>query len=217
MQILKAIQQKMFVPGDKLPGEMELVENFGVSRTAIREALNRLIGRGVVEYRKGSGVYVAAVEYSTVVDPFYHLLEMKCGDSSLQQIANVRLMIEPQIAKTAAVSRSQGDIDYWEECYFNMEKNIHDHRKMVGHDIQFHRRIGTSTGNHLIPVIMEPVYLLMNKFVSDTYTRPHSPELALKSHRDLLDCFKRKDANGAYGAMQQHMLEALEHAKNLLE
>jgi len=51
-QILEAIRQKIFLPGDKLLGEMELAHNFGVSRTVVREALHRLAGRGAVEIRK---------------------------------------------------------------------------------------------------------------------------------------------------------------------
>lgn len=216
-QILKAIRQKLFVPGDKLPGEMELAETFGVSRTAVREALNRLIGRGVAESKKGSGVYVAVAKYSTVTDSFYHLLEMKCGNSSLMHIAEVRLIMEPEIAKIAAASRKEDDIVILEDCYASMKDNFDVPDQMIEYDIRFHRQIGLATQNQLVPVIMEPIYQLLNKFISNNYAHPSSLPLALERHGSLLDCIRKKDGDRAYQTMRQHMLEAYAHAKSLLE
>ena len=54
-QIIEAIQQKIYLPKEKLPGEIELAKSFGVSRTAVREALHILAGKGYVETRKGPG------------------------------------------------------------------------------------------------------------------------------------------------------------------
>jgi GntR family transcriptional regulator, transcriptional repressor for pyruvate dehydrogenase complex len=214
-QIMEAIRQKIFVPGDKLLGEMELAQNFGVSRTAVREALHRLAGRGIVEIRKNSGVFVSPDQYSSVTDSFYHLLEMKCGKSSLLNIANVRLIIEPEIARLAAANCSEADMDLIEDAYANMEKNFNDQRQMIKHDIDFHRAIATAAKNPILPVIMEPLFQLMNKFITDTYSYPHSPTLALKSHHTILKCIKNQDKEGAFEAMQNHLLEAKEHAKSV--
>ena len=63
-QLREAILQKVFVPGERLPSETELVDIFGVSRTAIREALRILAGKGLVEIKGRGGVFVSKAELS---------------------------------------------------------------------------------------------------------------------------------------------------------
>ncbi len=214
-QIFEAIKQKIFQPGDKLLGELDLAKNFGVSRTVVREALHRLAGRGVLEAKKGSGFYVASDQYSYVTNSMCQLLEMKCGNSSLINVANIRLMIEPDIAKLAAINRTEQDLKDLRRIYSDMEANINNPEKMSGHDIEFHRLIINSAKNPILPVILEPLLQLMVRFISDTYEYPHSPVLALASHKKILTAIEKKDKAGAFKAMSSHMLEAQKHASNV--
>lgn len=211
-QILDAIRQKIFIPGDKLVGEMELAESFGVSRTVVREALHRLAGRGVVEIRKNSGVFVSPARFSSVTDSLFHLLEIKCGESSLLNIADVRLIIEPEMARIAAENSTPEDIEKMKESYSNMENNLDDPVNMIAFDIDFHRSIAYATKNPILPVIMEPLFQLMTRFISDTYEYPQSPSLALRSHKKILEEIGGKNPEGSFHAMKAHMTEAREHA-----
>jgi len=210
-QIRDAIQQKIFVPGDKLPGEIEFSEKFGVSRTAIREALRLLAGRGLVEIRKGSGVYVAELDMSNVVDPFYMFLDMKCGEYAHLHIIRVRLFMEPEIAKLAAVHCDENDIEYLRKQSQQMKTHANHPLENIQFDIKFHRRIANATNNPLVPIIMEPIFLLLDKFISNTYRQSHAPDLAIKYHHQLVDCFETKDEDGAYHVMRQHLIHAEEH------
>ena len=210
-QIREAIQQKIFLAGDRLPGELELAERFGVSRTAVREALRMLSGRGLVDIRKGSGVYVSEIGMSNVVDPFYQLLEMKCGKASLLHIIRVRLFMEPEIAKLAAEHRSLEDVAKLEEYYDKMKASRDKHFEMIESDIKFHRTIASATNNPIIPIIMEPIFQLLYKFISETYKQSHAPDLALKNHAILLEAITHHDKKKAYDTMRQHMLEAEQH------
>lgn len=212
-QIIEAIRKKLFLPGEKLLSENELALNFGVSRTVIREALHRLAGRGAVEIRKNSGVFVAPDQYIPVADSFYHLLEMKCGKSSLLNIADVRIILEPEIAWQAAESRSEEDLEQLRESLKKMEGFIQYPQKMIKHDIDFHRAVARAANNPIFPVIMEPLFQLMTKFISDTYEYPQSPVLALKSHRAILACMEAKNSEGAFQAMKNHLSEGKSHAE----
>ena len=87
---------------------------------------------------------------------------------------------------------------------------------MVSHDIEFHRLIVKATNNPIFPVIMEPIFQLMSKFISQTYSYPHSPILALKAHSNIIRALEKKDGEGAFEAMNKHMQEAKEHALSLL-
>ncbi len=212
-QIRNAIHQNIFVPGDKLPGEFELADKFGVSRTAIREALRMLAGRGLVEIKRGSGVYVAELDVSHVVDPFYQLLEMKCGDESFLHLIYARTFLEPEIARMAAEYRSDKDIAFLEFNCNKMGQLIDNPDNMVDLDIKFHRRLSEATSNPIIPIIMEPIFELLYKFIPSTYRQSHAPDLAIENHAKLVNCLKDKDCDGAYEVMQTHMQQAEEHVK----
>ncbi|MBN2413974.1 FadR family transcriptional regulator [candidate division KSB1 bacterium] len=210
-QIREAIRKKVFLPGDKLPGEFELAEKFGVSRTAVREALRMLSGRGLVDIRKGSGVYVTEMDISNVVDPLFNLLDMKCGKASLLHILRVRLFMEPEITRIAVMHSSEKDVEYLEEMYQHMETHKNNPVKNINYDIKFHQRISQATNNPLVPIIMEPIFQLLDKFISSTYKQSHASDLAIKFHHELVECFKTKDADRAFSVMHQHLSHAEEH------
>lgn len=210
-QIREAIRQKVFLPGDKLPGEFALSERFGVSRTAIREALRMLSGRGMVDIRQGSGVYVTEMGMETVVEPFYDLLEMKCGEGALLHILRVRLFMEPENARMAVLHCTDEDIVYLEEKYKQMAAHGDDPLKNIENDIKFHRRIAAATSNPLIPIIMEPIFQLLHKFIASTYKQSHAGEMAIKFHHDLVQHFKNRDSEAAAETMREHLAHAEEH------
>jgi len=214
-QILEAIHQKIFLPGDKLLGEVEFAENFGVSRTVVREALNRMSGSGILEARKGRGFYLATDPFLSVTGSMFHLLEMKCGNSSLLNIVDVRIIIEPEIARLSADNRTEDDLIKMKGIYSKMERNINDPEKMIRYDIDFHRLIVKITNNPIFPVIMEPVFQLMFRFISQTYEYPHSPALALRAHCNIIKAIEHCDKEGAFHAMKDHMLEARGHAVSI--
>jgi len=211
-QIRTAIRQKVFLPGDKLPGEFDLADKFGVSRTAVREALRLLSGRGLVDIRKGSGVYVTEMDMSNVVDPLYDLLEMKAGERSLLHIVRVRLFMEPEITRMAVQNCSEEDVNYLEEKYNQMAAHNDDPLKNIEDDIKFHRRIAAASNNPLVPIIMEPIFQLLDKFISSTYKQSHAGEMAIHYHHDLVQHFKNRDAGAAFETMREHLTYAEQHA-----
>jgi len=210
-QIRDAIRQHIYVPGDKLPGEFEMAERFGVSRTAVREALRMLAGRGLVDIRKGSGVYVTQLNTSYVIDHLYDLLEMKCGTKSLSHIIRVRKFMEPEIARLAAENCDEEDIQFLQKNFFKMERFAQKPDKMVELDIKFHRRLSEATSNPIIPIIMEPIFELLHKFIPSTYRQSHAPDLAIENHYKLVECMKNHDCDGAYDVMKNHMKQAEDH------
>lgn len=210
-QIRQAIINKLYLPGDRLPGEVELSNLFGVSRTAVREALRMLSGRGLIEVRKGSGAYVIEMASSQVVEPFYTLLELKCRGESLHHVIQLRSMIEPEIAALAALHRTEDDIEYWRICLDSMKKLKKEPNEMIPHDIHFHMRIAQATQNPIIQIVMEPIYKLLRKFIASTFEYSPASKLAIQKHELLLDCFTKKDPKNAYKIMKQHMEDGAKH------
>lgn len=210
-QLRTAILDKVYLPGDRLPGEIELSQVFGVSRTAVREALQILSGRGLVEIRKGSGAYVIEMASAQVVDPLYTLLELKCGGESLHHIVELRSMIEPEIAMLAAGNRGEDDIRHLKSSLESMKKFQEQPGKMIPFDIQFHIDIAQATRNPIILIVMEPVYKLLGKFIASTYEFTPAPKLAIEKHKLLLDCIEKQDGSRAFEIMKLHMQDGHEH------
>ena len=78
-QLKESILKKVFKPGERLPSENALAATLGVSRTAIREAIHRLAGEGLIEINGRYGIYVSGMDVSSVVNPFANLMRLKFG------------------------------------------------------------------------------------------------------------------------------------------
>ncbi len=110
-QIEEAIRSKALVPGVKLPSELALCQQFGVSRTAIREALRTLSGRGLLSVIKGKGIFVQNISAETVTDPIHRYLEMQLQRDYVLDVVHARQIIEPPIAASAALHHTIEDAE----------------------------------------------------------------------------------------------------------
>ncbi|MFW5754222.1 MAG: FadR/GntR family transcriptional regulator, partial [Marinilabiliaceae bacterium] len=105
-KIEEAIRQKKLMQGAKLPSEKELCELFGVSRTALREALRRLNARGLIEIRKGSGMYVSEIKIEDAIKSLNLYYDLSFDSNLISQIIEVRRILEPEISRLAARNRT---------------------------------------------------------------------------------------------------------------
>jgi GntR family transcriptional repressor for pyruvate dehydrogenase complex len=143
-QLLGQIDKGVFARGGKLPTEAVLAQQFGVSRTVIREAVSRLKNEGVVQPRQGSGVFVAAqgavrplrIDYAEAVE----------GDAVLQILA-LRRAIEAEVASEAAQRRSAADLAALDAALAALDRAVAEGRDGVAEDVAFHRTIAEATGN----------------------------------------------------------------------
>ncbi len=215
MQIEAAIRERIYEPGAKLPTEFEMCEQFGVSRTAIREALRMLSARGLVTVEKGRGVFVNRLTAQSVTDPFELYLSMNRTDMAADVI-HARQMIEPSIAAAAALHRSEQAL---EEFAANIqalkEGDEDDHALLTMLDMQFHLGIARATKNSVVPLILEPIHQLMpsiKKAVYDEITGARAA--AIEWHGRIFEAIRRSDPEGAFDAMTEHLKIAEEHVIN---
>jgi GntR family transcriptional repressor for pyruvate dehydrogenase complex len=162
-QIRKAIFEGKLKPGDKLPPEKELMENFGVSKATLREALRSLEVLGFLEIRKGAsgGPFVTEVDMKKARDSFTNFLLFK--NLSLRDLSEVRLILEPYIAEKAASAITEEDLNKLKEM---MEKFEEDLKKtmsieLLNKQIEFHKIIGSSTRNPILMFILDFVVNLL--------------------------------------------------------
>nr|MBA3567640.1 FadR family transcriptional regulator [Actinomycetota bacterium] len=98
--MLETILANRLNVGDPLPSERELGEQFGVSRTVVREAVRALVAKGVIEVRSGSGLRVAAVNATTVSESMS--LYLRGGTLDFEKVQEVRALLEVHLAGLAA-------------------------------------------------------------------------------------------------------------------
>lgn len=161
-KIEEAIRQKKLIPGAKLPSEKELCESFAVSRTALREALRRLSARGLVEIKKGSGMFVSEIKIEDAVNSLNLFYDLKFDSNLIQQIIEVRRIFEPEIARLASQNRKEEDIKLLHENLNDLQKCDPDNTQLEVDLInRFHMNLAKSTGNPIVIISMEPIYSLL--------------------------------------------------------
>lgn len=202
-----AIREKKLTVGSKLPTEREMCESFGVSRTALREALRRLSARGLVTIQKGSGMYVSEINIEDAIDTLNLYYDLKFDKNLLSQIIEVRYIFEPEIAKLAAMNRTKKDLDILSRNLVEFEKCNPDNTQLEADlDNNFHLAITKATLNPIVQITMEPIFSLLPRMRNYIYgniegEKPHT----IKFHKDLLEAVRKQDGERAYSIMKEHL------------
>jgi GntR family transcriptional regulator, transcriptional repressor for pyruvate dehydrogenase complex len=217
-QIEQAIKDRRLDPGMRLPSEMELCKSFGVSRTAVREALGMLSARGLVTIEKGKGMFVNTLSAAAVTDPLRLYLSMNYQKVFVLDVIRARQAIEPSIAAVAAAQRTAGDIDTLHRDVEELRHASEDYLQLAGLDMTFHLDIARASQNPLLPLIIDPIHRLMPEIKSSIYaTVGHARESALEWHTRITERIVAKDVAGARDTMVEHLRIAEEHARQTLQ
>lgn len=208
-QLLTQIDKGAFARGAKLPTEAVLAQEFGVSRTVIREAISRLKNEGVVEPRQGSGVYVSA--HGAIRPLRIDYAEAMEGGSVLQILA-VRRAIEAEVAAEAAMRRTDADMMAIDAALGKIDEAVAEGRDGVAEDIAFHRAIAAVTGN---PYFMKTLTFLNQYLEAGTIVTRRNEALREDFSRQVRDehaaiaaAIRAGDPMSARNAAQTHMYNA---------
>ena len=217
-QIEKTIRSKSLLPGTKLPSELVLCQQFGVSRTAVREALRTLSARGLITIMKGKGIFVQNISSETVTDPIYLYLEMQHERSYVLDVVHARQIIEPPIAASAALHHTEEDAEKLKKDQYDLVNSNGDYKELSRIDMLFHLDIAKASENSLIPLILEPIHRLSPQIKSSIYaTVTDAKKSAVEWHEKILSAILRKDAEGARTAMIRHLEIAEQHTEQMLQ
>jgi GntR family transcriptional repressor for pyruvate dehydrogenase complex len=206
--LLETILSGQLRPGDRLPSERDLGEQFGVSRTVIREAVRSLQAKGVVEVRSGSGVRVAAVDAARVSESMRLFLHGSMGDVGYDKVNEVRHTLEVEIAGLAARRASPQDVAELRAVLDRMAAVLDDVEAASLEDVRFHRKIAELTHNELYAVMMDSIGDVLLDIRRATLGTPQRPHRALDYHRRILERIAESDEDGARAAMRAHLDES---------
>jgi len=217
-EIEDAIHTGKIQIGEKLPSEFELCSQFGVSRTAVREALRMLSAKGMISIEKGRGIFVRGLTSKNVTDPMHSYLKTKGGASYIIDIIEARYTIEPSIASLAAINRNDDNIERMKQDIEAMRTFEGKPEELAILDMDFHLNIARATQNNLLPLMLKPVFRLMpeikSKIISDV---PEARDSALEWHAKILEAIKEKNPEKSFSLMNEHLGIAKAHAQKMMK
>ncbi|RLC37778.1 MAG: hypothetical protein DRH33_05455 [Candidatus Nealsonbacteria bacterium] len=201
-QIKDQIKKGILKPGEKLPSERKLADLLGLSRASVREAIQALAFSGYLEVIQGKGTYV--LEMSTKYDEIVNFFS-EFSNYSLDYLMEARIMLEGEFARLAALNASQEEIDLIEKIFKEIESSK-DLNSFVVKDLEFHLTIAKATHNPfmngLMKIIGEMLYKETQRIIGISgYTR----ENTIKTTRDLVQAFKKRNAEQAKELMSEHI------------
>lgn len=204
-QIRARIEAQRLRPGDKLPPERELSQQFGVSRNAVREALRGLESAGIIELRKGAhgGAFVSEGRPDQVVQSFKDMFAL--GSISINDLTEARQEIMNMILENAARRAKPDD-------FLRLERNIDltEAALLAGRDDEqmertgdFYRLLADATQNPVLVLVISPLYAIVRRFVAAAGIRA-TPEV-ITARRAILSSLRDGDTVAAQQLMAGHL------------
>lgn len=233
-QLRGMINRGEYPPGSYLPPERELSQQFGVSRTSLREALIALEVIGMVRVRVGDGVSVVGPESDIragsdtveavntphvlqqamqrnpwVMDPELGIVADFDGEIPPYSLLQARRLVEPETAALAAVHASDAEIEGIGEA---LQRNVADNRNNSSThpgDRLLHIRIADASGNPayalLIRHLLGHKYGAMFQRVQELYTSADMPRRSEGEHAAVVQAIRARDPAAARAAMENHL------------
>src|SRR2546421_8473793 len=206
-QIRDAVLTGKFQIGDRLPNERTLAEQFVASRTSVREALRGLEQQGVIYTKKGvtGGAFVANLDHRLVSRPFQTLLTLR--KVSMNNIAEARLIFEPEAARLAAQRATPEDLREIEEVIESMNSAVEAGHPPVLFDLKFHKLIARAAGNPILEMLADSMLEVASQVISNLHPSLNVLRHVVRRHRQIFEAIRSKDGDLACSLMSQHIVD----------
>ncbi|MCF4268918.1 FadR family transcriptional regulator [Acinetobacter baumannii] len=179
---------------EKLPSEVDLCEEYKVSRPVFREAIRVLNAKGLTYSRPKIGTVVRPKEEWHLLDPdvLFWLIQTTPEHEFFKTLSTVRRVLEPELAYIAASTANEEDIERIKQAYEGMEKAT-TVEEFIEPDIQFHLAIAKATHNVLLAYMSKMLVLPLQQSIQVTSLRPNLQGHSLPRHKAILTAIENKD------------------------
>ncbi|MEQ8268615.1 MAG: GntR family transcriptional regulator [Parvibaculum sp.] len=192
-------------PGDKLPAERDLADQFGVSRSAVREALRALEVSGLVELRKGSkgGAFMLA-ESAPLTQSFEDMLDL--GRISMHDFTEARILITEVVMRLACERGTKRHFDAIEKNIGRLEAAIArgEGYKDLSVITDFYDLLAVATGNQTLRFLTHAIAQLLSGLITAKQPAPMN-DLAMR-RREILKALRARDADKAGKLLTDHLM-----------
>jgi GntR family transcriptional repressor for pyruvate dehydrogenase complex len=211
-QIEESIHKGVLSPGDQLPAERELAQQFGVSRTAVREAVKTLHEKGLVEAFPGRGTFITNGSSHSIRQSLDRMVRAGQAEGT-EYLAEVREIMEPEIAALAATRATEKDLAAMRETLEVMENAKKDPDAFIEADLDFHLSLAEAASNPLILSLIDSIIGVLREQRIGIFNVEGGPERGQYHHKKILEAIEHRDALGARESMRAHLRQVREDAR----
>jgi GntR family transcriptional regulator, transcriptional repressor for pyruvate dehydrogenase complex len=205
-QVRQLMRQGQLRPGDRLPAERDLCEQFGVSRVTVREALRMLESSGLVEIRVGArgGAFVTAPSSGRIGDGLADMLSLSV--ISAANVTEVRLILEVGIVPLLCERATEEDLDDLERMCAVSRDAVAAGDYSMDMSAEFHVRVARATHNPALAMLVEsfrgPILMSLEQARA---TAPEMGNLGTQEHEKFVAAVRRRDCAEATRIMREHL------------
>lgn len=199
------IRNGVLTQGSRLPSERDLAAHFGVARSSLRQALKVLEIMGILTQRVGDGTYLAKDSSAVLAVPMEFLFLL--DDTSVQELTELRLLMEPGLARLAAERATAEDITLLRRSLHDLEVSRGNTAKLVAADLLFHRAIFTASKNRAASSVYQTIHRAMAKMILVT-SQLVELEHTLSFHKPIMLAIEKRDGERAARLMTEHLQDA---------
>ncbi len=189
-------------PGLALPPERKLCDDFGVSRTVMREALRILTERGIVSIQPGRGTFVSRISTQALSDSVNLFLQF--SNESQEDLLTVRELLEVKIAELAARRAASHDLSRLEAAVVAMESAGNDEQQFMAGDLVFHSALAEATHSAVLVALADSIVGFLHQ-VRLVGFRVNAAERGRVDHRLIFEAVRCGDPVAAAAAMREHL------------
>lgn len=211
-QVEESIHKGVMKPGDQLPPERELAQQFGVSRTAVREAVKALHEKGLVEAYPGRGTFITDGTSYSMRQSLDRMLRVGQAEGS-GFLAEVREILEPEIAAMAATRADAEDLASMREQIQLMDTARRDPDEFIEADLDFHLALAEAAANPIILSLIDSIVGLLREQRMGIFQVEGGPERGQYHHKKIMETIEHRDSAGAREAMKAHLRQVREDSR----
>lgn len=213
------VRDGTWAAGSKLPKEADLIAEFGVSRTVVREAMSRLQAAGVLETRHGIGTFVVGIGDGAIfrVSP-----DQMATLQDVIAVLELRIAVESEAAGLAALRRKPAHLKAIRSALNAFMAALQEGKRTVGPDFQFHLEVARATQNPRFASLVEALggsMIPRSRLEAEealTEAQKRYLRVVHQEHDTIYRAIDRQDAEAARAAMRTHLTNSRERRKQAL-
>ncbi len=191
-------------PGDPLPSENEFADQLEVSRNSVREAVKALVSLGVVESRRGSGLYVQSFSLSPLLNSLPYALMSISDLQALEDLLEVRRILEVAMIEPAIQSFTTKDHAYLDDLLARMRVFAEKSQPCLAEDREFHQYLFKNVGNQVLLKLLDIFWIVFRKALQHAEVVDVKPMSTFLDHVAIVEAVKAKDVAAARAALERH-------------
>jgi DNA-binding FadR family transcriptional regulator len=210
------IRENRYAAGGRMPSETAIVQEFGVSRTVVREALSKLQAAGLVQTRHGIGTFVIGLGDAA---PFRVAPEQLATLQDVIAVLELRVAVETEAAALAAQRRNDDDLQRMRQALQAFAAAVEDGRDAVGPDVQFHLEVAHATRNGRFADVLAALGTgaIPRARLTGVAGRSEEQQAYLRrvnvEHESILEAIAAGDGEAARAAMRTHLANSRERRR----